>query len=119
MDFNKMVTDMVESVQGGIAAMIMASDGIALAEYIKPGEPIDIQTLGVEYSGVIGEMKKTSDVLEAGKLEEITICSESLTFIIRLITDEYFIAIALAPEGNYGKGRYLVRVAAPKLVEEL
>lgn len=118
MDFNEVVANIVESVHGGLAAVIMASDGIAVADYVKPGESLDIQTLGVEYSGVLSEMKKASEVLEAGKLEEVTICSESLTFIIRLITDEYFIALALSPEGNYGKGRYLVRVTAPELVEE-
>ena len=118
MDFNKVVSDIVESVPGGLAAVIMASDGIAVADYVKPGQALDIQTIGIEYTTVLNEMKKAAEILEAGKLEEVTICSEAITFIIRLVTDEYFIALALSPDGNYGKGRYLIRVTAPKLVEE-
>jgi hypothetical protein len=39
--------------------------------------------------------------------------------VIRLLSHDYFLALALAPEGNYGKGRYLMRVVAPKLQQEL
>ncbi len=118
MDFNDIVTELVESVTGGIAAVIMATDGIALAEYVKPGQSLDIQTMAVEYTSVLSEIRKASEVLQAGKLEELTVCTESLTLILRVITDEYFIAVVLSSNGNYGKGRYLIRMAAPKLVEE-
>ena len=118
MDFNEVVTDIVESVPGGKAAVIMARDGISIADYVKPGESVDIQTMGIEYTGILEEIRKATEVLHAGRLEELTINSESLLFIVRLITDEYFLALAMAPDGNYGKGRYLVRLAAPRLVEE-
>ena len=118
MDFNEVVTDLVESVTGGVAALIMANDGIAIAEYVKPGQSLDIQTMGVEYTSILNEIKKASEALQAGKLEELTVCSESLTLIVRVITDEYFVAVVLNSKGNYGKGRYLIRLAAPKLVEE-
>lgn len=118
MDFNEVVTEIVDSVPGGIAAVIMAGDGIAIAEYLKPGASFDIQVMGVEYSTVLNEIKKATEVLHAGRLEELTVCSESISIIVRIITDEYFLALAISPDGNYGKGRYLVRVTAPKLEEE-
>lgn len=118
MDFNEVVTGLVESDAGGVAAVIMASDGIAIAEYVKPGQSLDIQTMGIEYTAVLNEIKKASEVLHAGRLEELTVCTESITLIVRVITDEYFVALALTADGNYGKGRYLIRVAAPKLAEE-
>ena len=31
----------------------------------------------------------------------------------------YFLALAITPEGNFGKGRYLMRTSAPKLIAEL
>ena len=118
MDFNEVVTELVESVSGGVAAVIMANDGIAIAEYVKPGQSLDIQTMAIEYTSVLSEIKKASEVLQAGRLEELTVCTESLILIVRVITDEYFVAVVLSTDGNYGKGRYLIRVAAPKLVEE-
>jgi hypothetical protein len=36
-----------------------------------------------------------------------------------MLTDEYFVALAVAPGGNVGKARYLLRVSAPKLIENL
>lgn len=117
-DFNEVVSEIVESVSGGRAAVIMARDGIPIADYAKSGETLDIQTVGIEYTNVLDEIKKASEVLQAGKFEELTVNSESLLLVIRLITDEYFIALAMTPEGNYGKGRYLLRLTAPKLKGE-
>ena len=39
--------------------------------------------------------------------------------VMRPITDEYFIALALSEGGNFGKARYLLRIAAPVLQEQL
>ena len=38
--------------------------------------------------------------------------------IIRLLGDTYFLALTMTPGGNFGKGRYLMRTAAPKLMAE-
>ncbi len=119
MDFNETVNNIVETVSGTRAAVIMANDGIALAESLSSDDPADIQTLSVEYTAVLKEIKKASEVLEMGELEELTVKSGSLTFLIRLINEEYFIALALHPDANLGKGRYLARIAAPRLAEEL
>jgi hypothetical protein len=42
-----------------------------------------------------------------------------MTTVIRLLNESYFIALALSPTGNLGKGRYLLRVNAHKLAESL
>ena len=118
MDFNETVKNLVESVAGGIAGVIMENDGIAIAEYVKHGQTLDIQTMGIEYTSVLIEIKKASEVLQAGNLEELTVCTESSTLIVRVITNDYFAAVALSKDGNYGKGRYLLRVLAHKLAEE-
>jgi hypothetical protein len=42
-----------------------------------------------------------------------------MTTVIRLLNDEYFVAMALRPTGNLGKARYLLRVQANELLERL
>jgi hypothetical protein len=42
-----------------------------------------------------------------------------MTTLIRVINQTYFVAITMDPEGNLGKGRFLLRVLAPKLAQEL
>jgi hypothetical protein len=39
--------------------------------------------------------------------------------VIRMLNDTYFLALAMLPEGNLGKGRFLMRTAAPKLLADL
>ncbi len=119
MDFDEVVTNIVESAEGALAAVIIQNDGVPLAEYKKPETSVDISSMSVEYTVVISEIKKASEALEAGAMEEITVRSDELVYIVRIINDEFFLAMILGPDGNTGKGRYLVRIAAPKVAEEL
>jgi hypothetical protein len=42
-----------------------------------------------------------------------------MTTLIRLLNPEYFVAMTIAPGGNFGKARFLLRTLTPKLVDEL
>ncbi len=108
MDFDEIVTNIVQSSQGGLAAVIMANDGVPLAEYKTPETTVDISSMCIEYTEVLKEIKKASEVLEAGFMEEITVRSNDLVYIVRLINEEFFLAMLLTPDGNSGKGRYLI-----------
>ena len=39
--------------------------------------------------------------------------------MIRVLNEEYFVAVTLRPDGNYGKARFLLRTASSKLLSEL
>jgi hypothetical protein len=49
----------------------------------------------------------------------VSVKTERLTTVVRLLSEEYFVALTLEPGGNIGKARYLLRVSAPKLIENL
>ena len=55
----------------------------------------------------------------AGEVSEVIINTDKLTTITRPLTPQYYMVLALTPEGNHGKGRYLLRIVAPKLTAEL
>jgi hypothetical protein len=42
-----------------------------------------------------------------------------MSTLIRVINDNYFVAVTLSPDGNLGKARFLLRLAAPRLRDEL
>jgi predicted regulator of Ras-like GTPase activity (Roadblock/LC7/MglB family) len=117
--FKEALRDIVERTEGGIAGLIMDSSGIALESYAKDDAPFDINTIGIEFSVVIGAIKRASEMLEAGEASEIAVGTDKLVTVIRTLGEQYFLALALSPEGNLGRGRYLMRTAAPKLVAEL
>ena len=57
--------------------------------------------------------------MQVGSLEELSVKAQRLLLVCRMISPQYFIAIVMAPEGNFGKARYLARLAQPALVAQL
>jgi len=118
MIFDEVVQKAVEETSGGIAAMIMASDGISLTQYVNPEESIELETLGIEYANLLAEITKHTEAMEAGTVKEITLQTENYLSIIRVLTSEYFIALIMRKDGNLGKGRFILRVNAPEILKE-
>lgn len=118
MDIKKSLKVIVENVGGGIGAVIMGYDGIPIEEYILKGV-IDVQVVAVEYVNVMKEVKRTLEVLKTGEMEEILITTGESRIIIRSICDDFFIMLAMDGNGNYGKGRYLLKREAPNLFADL
>lgn len=119
MEFKDMLKEVVVRVDGATAAIIMGYDGIALEEYRKEGVDTDIQLIGIEYSSILKEMKRASEILECGEVAEVSILTKKGMVVVRGVTDEYFLMVSLTADGNLGKARYLMKMASPKLKELL
>jgi predicted regulator of Ras-like GTPase activity (Roadblock/LC7/MglB family) len=117
--FQENLKRLVAETEGGVAGLLMGFDGIAVDSYSAPSSGIDINTVGMEFSFILTQVRKASEILEVGGVNEVAIRCENLTIIMRVVSKEYFLALALKPEGNFGKGRYLLRVVAPKMHSEL
>ena len=117
--FSEHLKSVVDQVDGGVGALLMGLDGIAVESYVADGNKMDITTLGMEFSFILGQVKKASDILRLGGVNELTIKAESLYLVVRMLTADYFMAVVLTGEGNYGKCRFLMRLASPRLVAEL
>ncbi|MSP16786.1 MAG: hypothetical protein EXR73_09290 [Myxococcales bacterium] len=120
--FKEALQGIVENVDGGLAGLVMGFDGIAVDSFTRAGrgQPgVDVNTMGMEFSFVLGQVRKAAQVLELGDLGEVSIRTERMTLVVRVLTPQYFLALVLAPDGNLGKGRYLMRLAAPRLQQEL
>lgn len=114
MPLKDLLRDVVENVNGGYGAVIMDYDGIAVDEYVRRDAP-EMQTLAVEYVSVLREIKNTVDVLKSGDLEEVTVITDSTRFIVRTVSKDVFVLLAIGGDGNYGKARYLLSKAIPAL----
>jgi predicted regulator of Ras-like GTPase activity (Roadblock/LC7/MglB family) len=117
--FKEAIREVVDGTEGGLAGILMDFEGIAVDSYAKPDAPFDINSVGAEYSVIVKSIQRAAESLEAGGAKEVAIQSEKVTTLIRIINGEYFLAVAMAPDGNFGKGRFLMRTAAPKLAEQL
>jgi predicted regulator of Ras-like GTPase activity (Roadblock/LC7/MglB family) len=117
--FTEYIQKVVDRVDGGVAGVIMGLDGIAVETYVRDGAKADINTIGMEFSFILTQVKKAAEILEVGNVQEIAIKAEQLTLVIRMLTDDYFLAIGIGPAGNFGKCRFLMRMAASGLAAEL
>ena len=117
--FQDALKKIVDGVDGGIAGLVMGFDGIPLEQHAREGHSIDITTVGMEFSFILTQVKRAAEILQLGDAREVTVKAEKLTVVMRLISPEYFLALAMLPEGNFGKARSLLRVAAPKMQSEL
>ena len=73
----------------------------------------------VEYSTLFRAARDAAAAHEAGGVSELSVQSERLMVVARLVSPEYFMVVALKPDGNFGKARFMLRVTAPKMLAEL
>jgi predicted regulator of Ras-like GTPase activity (Roadblock/LC7/MglB family) len=109
----------VDNVDGGIAAVVMGLDGIPVETYTKQPDRVDVNTVAMEFSFIVGQVRKAGESLAVGSLEELSVRAQRLVLVCRMISPQYFVAVVLAPEGNFGKARYLCRMAQPALSAQL
>ena len=117
--FAETLRKVVDNVDGGIAAVVMGLDGIPVDSYIRQSDRVDVNTVGMEFSFILGQVKKAGDSLQVGGLEELVVKAQRLLLICRMISPQYFVAVAITPDGNFGKARFLARMATPALVAQL
>ncbi|MBN2427277.1 MAG: roadblock/LC7 domain-containing protein [Deltaproteobacteria bacterium] len=106
--FNKILDSIVEETGGGIGAILMGYDGIAIEQVSRDVEGLDLSLVTVEFVSALQEIRKAVEILKLGNLEEVTIKTDKFQTIVRVLNQEYFIALTVDDQGNLGKGRYLL-----------
>jgi predicted regulator of Ras-like GTPase activity (Roadblock/LC7/MglB family) len=124
MSFLPHLESVVTQVDGAIACSVMGFDGIAVETFQAPhstelASQLEMSSAWVEYGNTLSQLKTGAELLKAGTVAEVSINTEKLITLMRMVTPEYFVVLGLKPEGNYGKGRYVLRITAPKLKAEL
>ena len=121
MSFREHLQDVCKAVDGAVACSLMGVDGIEVDTHLA-GEAAgiaDLKSLLVEYSSVFLRAREAADAQEAGGMDELSLHTDKLVTVARLVSPDYFMVVALTPQGNYGKARYLLRITAPKVKSEL
>ncbi len=123
MSFDTILRTILDECGDGLGIALMGSDGMPIEEIHAPGARSalgeDIATAGAEFGRVLEEIRKASDSLGGGTLEETVISLARFTTVLRSVDDELFVVLAIGPGGNLGKARYLVRRHVAALRQEL
>jgi predicted regulator of Ras-like GTPase activity (Roadblock/LC7/MglB family) len=119
MSLREALNTIVQSVDGSLAAIIMAYDGIPIDEVTVEQSEFDMQLLSVEYATVLKEIKRAVDVIKMGDLEEVSISTTRTCVVVRVLNDDLFAALIMSRDGNIGKGRYLLKLKSYEILREL
>ena len=124
MSFEPTLQKMIDGCSGAIGIALMGSDGIAVAELQAPDPDRsvldgEVGAAGIEFGRILDEVRKASDALNGGRLEEVVVGLARYTLVFRTVDDELFLVVALAQGGNLGKARFLMRRHLLELREQL
>jgi len=124
MSFQSILRGIVDSCGGAIGVALMGSDGIPIGQALSRTEAAraleeEFGAAGVEFGRILGEIGKVSDALGGGALREAVVSLARFTLVFHLVDDDNFLVLALTPDGNLGKARYLMRRHLPAIREEL
>ena len=119
MGFREHLQEVCRGVDGALACSLMGMDGIEVDSHVQADTGIDVKSMWVELTGILKSAKEAALAHQAGGLAEFSVATDRMVTVGRLVSPEYFMVVALAPDGNQGKARYLLRVAAPRVAAEL
>jgi predicted regulator of Ras-like GTPase activity (Roadblock/LC7/MglB family) len=120
MSFLPHLQQIVSQVEGALACSVMGLDGIAVETHEVPAAAeLDLTAAWIELLAPVKQLKDAAELLKTGSVQEVCVSSEKVITLMRMVSPEYFLVLALKPEGNYGRGRYALRVTAPKVKAEL
>jgi predicted regulator of Ras-like GTPase activity (Roadblock/LC7/MglB family) len=126
MSFERILQKIGDECGGGYGAALMGLDGIAIAQVVTTREPEeadplagDVTSAGIEFGRILGDMAKASDSLGTGDLRESVVRLDRVCLIFHAVEDDLLVVVALAPDGNLGKARYLIRRSVIEIRSEL
>ena len=124
MSFASILREIVDECGGGLAAALMGADGIPIEQVEASGEAgvslgDEVDVLGVEFGRILDEMRKASDSVGGGGLEEVYVRLSNFSVLLRVVDEETFLVLAIEPNGNAGKARFLMRRQLMALRDEL
>ena len=110
--FKQMLETIVERTEGSLGALIMGTDGIAVEKVFgEAGKESNLDVAAAEFTSLVRNAHRSGSDTGLGNLRELVISLDQSILAIRVLSRDYFVVLALAPEGNLGRGRYELRKA--------
>ena len=124
MSFENILQKIIDGSKHTIGVALMGSDGIPIVHLTGDREGVealgdDLSSAGAEFGRIIGDIHKASDSLGGGMLNEVVISLSRFTLVFREVTEDVVLVLAMGPDGNLGKSRYLMRRYERELRDEL
>src|ERR1044071_5914365 len=117
--FKQTLENILERTEGSLGALIMGLDGIAVERLLKDaGQEANLDVAAAEFTSLVRSAQKAGKDTGLGSLKELMISLESAVVIMRLLGKDYFVVLALSPDGNLGRARFELRKAELQIASE-
>lgn len=117
--FKETLTSILERTEGSLGALIMGTDGIAVEKVLSAeGREANLDVTAAEFTTLVRATQRASRDMGLGDLHELVVSLASVKVVMRLINREYFLVLAVRPDGNWGRGRFELLKAELELAKE-
>ncbi len=119
MSFQEELKAICKQVPGVISAVVMNLDGLIVARQDEGQAPLDIEILLIELTNSMKQSIEAAASVEGGAVLEYSLSMDKGELIVRLLRDEHFVALLAGPGALVGRGRYILRIHAQPLIDDL
>ena len=117
--FKEMLETIIERTEGSLGALIMGTDGIAVEKVLgAAGTEANLDVAAAEFTSLVRSAQRAGTDTGLGGLRELVISLDSAVLVMRLLSRDYFVVLAMSPQGNLGRGRFELRKAELQLAKE-
>jgi predicted regulator of Ras-like GTPase activity (Roadblock/LC7/MglB family) len=117
--FKEILETIIEHTEGSLGALIMGIDGIAVERSLKQaGQEANLDVAAAEFTSLVRNAQRAGKDTGLGNLHELVISLENAVVLTRLLGRDYFVVLAINPEGNLGRARFELRKAELQMASE-
>ena len=117
--FKETLLSIMERTEGSLGALIMGTDGIAVEKVlVEAGEDANLDVAAAEFTSLIRNAQRAGNDTGLGSLREMVLLLDGAAVVMRLLSREYFLVLAIKPDGNMGRGRFELRKAELEMAKD-
>ena len=117
--FKEVLETVIEHTEGSLGALIMGLDGIAVERSLKDeGEAANLDVAAAEFTSLVRNAQRAGKDTGLGGLRELVISLDGAIVLVRLLGQDYFVVLAISPDGNLGRARFELRKAELQIASE-
>lgn len=117
--FKSILENVIERTEGSLGALIMGVDGIAVERSLKQaGQEANLDIAAAEFTSLVRSAQRAGSDTGLGNLHELVISLNDAVLLMRLLGKDYFVVLAISPEGNLGRARFELRKAEMQMAGE-
>ncbi len=117
--FKDMLETIIERTEGSLGALIMGTDGIAVEKVLgEAGSEANLDVAAAEFTSLVRTAQRAGIDTGLGGLRELVVSLQTAVLVMRLLSKDYFVVLAMSPKGNLGRARFELRKAELQLAKE-